>query len=196
MAGLFNKNTQVQQRSQKEILTSRYFSARHNILLLVIFTLVNVFLLVTNADSYYLFSAFIPYLLIDLGRLLCGMYPAEFYAQNFPGMEFLNISFFVICIIIAAVILLLYLVSWLLSKKPRVGWMIFALVFIAIDTIAMLLWIGDFLESIMDILFHLWAVLSLTRGVISYYKAKKLPDEPEPEITLEENPEPVEEVVE
>lgn len=199
MAGLFNKNAAVQQRPQGEILVSRFYSARHNMLLIFIFTLINIFLLVTNANSYFLFSAFIPYMLVDFGMFYCGLYPAEVYGEFYTGAEFLNISFMIICAIIAIVILLLYIASWLLSKKPRVGWMICALVFFTIDTAVMLAVLtvrGGLANSILDLLFHGWAILSMTRGVISYFKFKKLPVEPEPQPIPEEVIEPEQEIVE
>ena len=202
MAGLFNKNLQTPQKSQREILASRYFSARHNILAILLFTVINLFLLVVNADVYFLFSAYIPYILVGMSMFLCGMFPEEYYAENAPGMEFLNASFFVVCLIVAVIILLMYLVSWLLTKKPRVGWMIFALVFFAIDTIAMLLMEESLAGSVMDILFHIWALISLTGGVISFIKLKKLPVEPEGNIesveadSIEEETAPVQEVTE
>ena len=71
MASIFgNKN--VQQLSQREQLANKFMSARHNLLLVVIFTLVNIVLLVAQSNSYFLFSASIPYYLVDLGMFLCG----------------------------------------------------------------------------------------------------------------------------
>lgn len=178
MASLFAKEKN-QQLSQAEVLTNKYQSARANILLVVVFTLLNVILLVTNSNTYFLFSAAIPYFIVDLGMLLCGKYPAEYYADGLTGMEFLNDTFFVVTLVVAAVILVLYLLSWILSKKPRVGWMIFALVFFVVDTAGMLILTGISTEMIVDILFHGWVIVSLANGVVSYFKLKKLPEDEE-----------------
>ena len=180
MAGFFNSGTAVQERSQREILCARYYSSRHNLLLVIIFSLINIVLLAINSGSYFLFSAFIPFMLVENGMFSCGLYPAEFYEEYYPGMEFAGTSFMVVSCVLAAVILGLYLLSWFLSKKPRVGWMIFALVFFVIDTVAMLFLVTDLSGWIIDILFHAFVIFSLTRGIVAYFKVKKLPMDAEP----------------
>lgn len=183
MANLFRKK-ETQQLSQRQMLATKYYSARHNILLVLAFTLVNIILLVTNSNTYFLFSASIPYFIVDLAMLLCGKYPAEYYAGELAGMEILNDTFFIVALVVAAVIMLLYLLSWIFSKKPRVGWMIFALVFFVIDTLGMLYLMDISTDALIDIVFHGWVIVSLTNGIISYFKAKKLPEEeelPEPQ---------------
>lgn len=187
MANIFS-NKKVQQLSQREQLTNKYMSARHNLLLVVIFTAVNIGLLVAQSNSYFLFSASIPYYLVDLGMFLCGKYPMEYYAEL--GMvEFFPNSFLVVMIVIAVVILAMYLLAWIFSKKPRVGWMIFALVIFALDTLFMLLIMGISADMILDIVFHAWVVISLINGIVSYSKLKKLPEEaPEEQLLKEQLP--------
>lgn len=182
MAKFFD-NKKAQQLSQQQTLVNKYMGARHNLLLVVIFTLINIVLLLTQSNRYFLFSATIPYFLADLGMALCGKYPAEYYV-GMEDMVILNNSFLAVMLVIAAVILLLYLLSWILSKKPRVGWMIFALVFFALDTLAMLWLMGISADMIIDILFHIWVLVSLTSGIVSYFKLKKLPAEELPEEPL------------
>ena len=178
MAKFFTNNDSP----QHEILSSRFSSTRHNLLLIVVFSLVNILLLVTNSGTYFLFSAFVPYMFVDYGMYFCGLYPAEYYE---PNTEFFHTSVMVVCCIIAAVVLILYLLCWIFSKKPRVGWVIAALVFFVIDTIVMLLSVASLIENIIDILFHAYVIFSLSRGIYSYYKLKKLPVEPDPGITQE-----------
>ena len=186
MANIFgNKN--VQQLSQREQLANKFMSARHNLLLVVIFTLVNIVLLVAQSNSYFLFSASIPYYLVDLGMFLCGKYPQEYYA-GMGELEFFANSFLVVMIVIAVVILGLYLLSWIFSKKPRVGWMIFSLVFFVLDTLFMLAIMGVSADMILDLVFHAWVIISLTNGVVSYFKLKKLPEEPEELLAEEQLP--------
>lgn len=175
MGQLFKENNTEQTQSPRQALESKFASARHNILLVVVFTAINILLLVTNSNTYFLFSAYIPYIVVDFGMLLCGMYPSEFYTGEFGGMEFLDKSFFAVTVGIAAVILIVYLLSWILSKKNRVGWMIFVLVFFSLDTVLMLLLNGIAMESIVDIVFHGWVIFSLASGIHAYYKGKKLP---------------------
>ena len=177
MAKFFSNKVQASQLSQSEILAQKYQRARHNLLLIVVFTFINIILLVTNSNTYFLFSATIPYYLADLGMFLCGKYPEDYY-WGLEGMELLDNSFLVVMLVIAAVIILLYLLSWIFCKKPRVGWMIFALVFFALDTLGMLWLTGISSDAIIDVVFHAWVIISLISGIISYFKLKKLPDEP------------------
>ena len=175
--GLFNKSNAVaSQMTQRQLLESRYASARGNLLLVVALTVVNIILLVTNSDTYFLFSAYIPYLLVDLGMLFCGLYPSEVYADGLADMQFLSNGFFAVMLVIAVVILMMYVLSWLFSKKQKVGWLIFALVFFGIDTLALLLLNGFVVESIIDYVIHAWVIVSLIMGISSYFKLKKLPE--------------------
>ena len=177
--GFLNQNREVvQQGSERQILEAKYANSRHNTLLVVIFSVINMALLLTNADTYFLFSAYVPYLLTDIGMLMCGMYPEEFYVGELSAMEFLGKGFLGVMLAIAGVILLLYLLSWIFSKKNRVGWMIFTLVFFAIDTALLLLLNGIVLEMAVDYLIHAWVIISLAKGISAYYKAKKLPEDP------------------
>ncbi|MBQ8910705.1 MAG: hypothetical protein IJY91_06685 [Oscillospiraceae bacterium] len=177
MAKFFDNNSATQQLSQRQTLQAKYNGARTNLLLVIIFTLINIVLLVINSGTYFLFSSFIPWMMVDDGMYSCGLYPAEVYES---GMAFLDTSYMVFCGIVAGMILVLYLLSWILSKKPRVGWMIFALVVFVIDTAALLLMVVNIADWIIDIAFHGWVIFSLINGIISYFKLKKLPEE-EPE---------------
>lgn len=190
MASLFNKKTEPRQNTNPRVLINRYRSARHNLLLVIVFTLINTVLLATNSGYYFLFSAFVPYMLVDLGMYYCGLYPAEYYLEFSSGMEFADNTLMIICAVIAAVILVLYLLSWIFSKKNRVGWLIFSLVLFVIDTVTMLFMVVDISEYIVDILFHAWVIISLTMGIVSHFKLKKLPVDPVSEDCAEQVQEP------
>lgn len=160
----------------REILEAKYKNNISNILLIVLFSVINIVLLVTNSDSYFLFSAYIPYFLADYGMYFCGMYPEEYYA-DVPNMEFVGNSLFIVTISIAAIILISYLVCWFLAKKKKIGFLIAALVFFVIDTIVMLVLCGINGEMIIDIVFHIWVIVSLAMGIVNYNKLKKLPED-------------------
>jgi len=181
---LFNKQNVNQPVSQHNELELKYNRARVNILAVILFTLINIIMLVTNGNTYFLFSAYIPYLLADLGMLLGGRYPSEFYVGVNAGLDSLGTPFFTFMLVIVAAILLVYLLCWIFSNKRRVGWMIAALVLFGIDTALMLLLNGISSEMIVDIVFHAWVVISLIIGISANYKLKKLPPE-EIEETLE-----------
>jgi hypothetical protein len=108
--------------------------------------------------------------------VLCGMYDLEVYGEELEGFQFFDPSVFYILLVISLVILALYLIGWIFSKKQG-GWLIFALVFFGLDTLGMLLLGGFSIESIVDVLFHAWVIFSLVSGVVAHAKLKKLPPE-------------------
>ena len=157
-------------------LEKRYRSSRYSLLLLLIFTAVNIALLVSGNYTYFLFSATIPYALTDYGMFFTGMYEPEYYAEI--GMtEFFDSSVFVFMLSIGILILTLYFLCWLLSSKMRKGWLITALVFFSLDTLAMLWLYGINMDMIFDVVFHIWVVVDLSRGIHAASKLKKLPAE-------------------
>lgn len=162
--------------SQKELFEAKYNNSIVNLLLVVAFSAINVILLVVKSDTYFLFSAFIPYFMADLGMYYSGSYPQEYYYDVADDMEFADKSFLIICVAVAVVIILLYFLSWFFAKKKKVGWLIFAAVLFCIDTIAMFVLVGINADMVMDIVFHAWVVFSLISGVVNYNKWKKLPD--------------------
>ena len=163
-------------KSKSGTLEAKYNSSISNLLLLVIFSIVNIGLLLFNSGSYFLFSAFVPYLAVDYGMFLCGLYPEEFY-YDVPDIVFLDKSFFYLMLAVAAAILLVYLLCWYLAKQKRKGALIFSFVFFIIDTAAMLLMTGISLETIVDVLFHIWVIAYLVIGLSTLKKMKKAPEE-------------------
>lgn len=188
MANFFNASN-GKALTQRELLESKYNSSISNLLLIIAFSVINVVLLVANSNTYFLFSAFIPYFLADYGMYFCGMYPKEYY-YDVPDMEFSDKSLLVVTLAIAVVILLVYLLCWFFAKKKKVGWLIFALVFFVIDTVVMFVIAGISEDLIMDVVFHAWVIFSLVGGIVNYNKLKKLPEdveEPEAEEGDEQN---------
>ncbi len=172
MANLFS-NVSSAPQTQRQALVNKYSAARSNLLIVVAFSLVNILMLVTNSGTYFLFSASVPYLLTDIGMGLCGMYPPEYY-EGLEGMYILDKSVFVILLVISLLILGVYLICWIFSKK-KCGFLITALVLFSIDTVVMLLSYG--LSSIVDLIFHVWIIVILSIGINAHFKLKKLPPE-------------------
>ena len=173
--GLFNKQAQNVVLSEKEKLLKRYNGACMNILLVVIFSAVNVGLLIFGSDSYFLFSAAIPYYMTLFGLLYTGRMPAEWY----EGVEFQPDpdSVLYIYLAIAVVIVALYAFMWFMSKKHGYGWLIAALLLFIADTFAMFYFTGFSADMIMDFVFHAWVLVSLCSGIIAAINLKKLPEE-------------------
>ena len=192
------KNTKNQNMTEGQKLTARYNSARHNILLVIAFTLINCVLYAVGSSSYFLFSAAIPYYLVMDGLYFTGKMPAEWYDVDFqPDPD----SFLYVCLAIAVVIVAFYALTWFLSKKHGYGWLVAALLLFVADTFVLFYFTGFTEDMILDIVFHAWVVISLARGVIAAINLKKLPEEepylaqegqtysyiPQEEMTVENN---------
>lgn len=175
----FFKNNAEQQPQSRESLEQRFHSARRSLLMVTIFTVINLVLLVTNSNSYFVFSAFIPYFLTGTGMALCGRFPVESYGEDFLTMQFLDPSFLTVMIAISVVIITLYLLAWYFSKNKKIGWLIFAFIFFALDTVVMFLLSDNLFSSILDILFHAWVLFDICMAMNAAGKLKKLPDEAE-----------------
>ncbi|MBQ2677179.1 MAG: hypothetical protein IJF54_07270 [Clostridia bacterium] len=162
-------NTPQNAASPRVIAQQKYASARHNLLLMIIFTVVNIVLLIAQADLMLLFSATIPYFSAIFGVLASDPTTAVTYFG------------------IAAVVLVLYLACWILSKK-HYGWMVAALILFLIDTLT-LAWIyitSQDTSGILDALIHVWVLFYLFNGVRSGHKLKNMPEEEMGEICCEQ----------
>lgn len=153
--GLFNKDTeQVKAVKSPEMV---YANARNNLLLVVIFTAVNVILRLISADTYFLFSASIPMACLDIAVL------TEISALMVPAT------------VASLLITALYLVCWIFSKKHH-GWMIAALVLFSLDTL--LMFFIYYIEAvIVDLLIHVWVLYYLVTGTAAIKKMQQQPAE-------------------
>ena len=173
--------------SEKKMLAQRYKSARLNLLIAIIATLVNLFFILIGEDSYFLFSIAIPYFFSYIAAFYGGYFPEEMYAE-IPDMVYFPIEIFYVVFALSVAIVGVYLLAFFLSKKQRVGWLIFALVFFGIDTVLMFVMYGIDVSFILDYVFHTWLLLILILGVRAHFKQRELSPEPEAE-ALEETEE-------
>lgn len=161
-----NKN--VVDKNSPEYLHKKVAGARSSLLMVMIFTVVNLVMLLLESGSYFLFSASVPYYLTAFGM---GMD----YAAGYGGVG----PFATVGLVISAVVLVWYLLCWLLSKK-RPGWLVVALVSFVLDTLALLGFSMAFemmVDNIMDFVFHVWVVVELIQAVSANGKLKKLPNQ-------------------
>ena len=123
--------------TKSAIAANKYGIARSNLLLVILFTLINY---VAS------FSAAWAYSPEDI-----GLEPAANPT-----------AILVIGAVIAAVLLVPYLLCWIFSKK-HYGWMIAALVLFSLDSVWLLL--NFHISLILDILFHAYVLYYLIMGV-------------------------------
>lgn len=154
----------------REQLQQKYKAARSNLLLTIILTVLNVVMLLLGSENMLLFSISVPFYAVVFGYLMEGT------------------AMLVTGIVIAAIMLAVYLVCWIFSKK-RTGWLIAALVLFIVDTLvmgAMYLLAGEG-SGIMDVLIHIWVLYYLISGVRSAGKLKNMPPEEEPVVVAAED---------
>ena len=167
------------QGSPRKIFQQKYNTARGNLLIVAVFTVLNMGMAIVQNFSYFMFSAFIPYFTTYTGMVLSGMLPDEFYTGEYEDAAIFGKEAFYIALAVAVVILMLYVVCWLFSKDNGFGWMTFALVLFGIDSLALIAFNGFSSVMIFDILFHIWVMFYLVNGVIAAKKLKNLPLEQE-----------------
>lgn len=161
-------------------LYTRYSAARMNLLLIIVFTVLNIITLMMDSGQL-LFTAAIPYKIVQIGKTLCGFMPEEYYTKN-EMTPLYDKGFVAVFIIIALLIVALYLLCWLFSKKRGADkWLSFALAMMSADTMVAILF-ADQRTIIVDVLFHLLILVLLFSGIGAYKKLRALPkDEPEEE---------------
>ena len=155
---------------------AQYRSARNNLLLVVVFTAINLLMPLLGVDRQFLFSASFPTTLYWLGD----------FAATDLGMPALRIG----AMGIALGCVGLYLLCWLLAKKRR-GFMTAALALFGVDCLSLA---GEFVifelhsSMILNVLFHLWVLWGLIQGVRAASALKKLEQAQMVFVTEEQNP--------
>ena len=154
----------------------RYRGARNNLLLLIVFTAINLLMPLLGIDRQYFFSASFPTTVYWWGD----------YAAADLGMPALRIG----AMGIALGCVGLYLLCWLLAKKRR-GFMTAALALFGVDCLSLA---GEFVifelhsSMILNVLFHLWVLWGLIQGVRAASALKKLEQAQMVFVMEEQNP--------
>ncbi len=164
-------------KNQLEINKKNYNSARFTLIGLLIITCINIVLAISGSDTYYLFTAYVPYNFAVTGIIMAGRFIPEFYEQyeaeiGEPYPVLGDIALYV-GIALAVVAIAVYVLLWLLSKK-KYGFLVAATALFGFDTFLVLLSIAD--GMFLDMIFHVIITIMLVRGCISgkkYFDAEK-----------------------
>lgn len=155
---------QQNQISPRQMAESRYKSARWDLLIVIIFTVLNIVMLFGGSESMMLFSASIPYYAVAI---------AYFANLTYGGLEW----FVTGSLILAFIILAVYLLCWFFSKK-RYGWLIAALVLFCLDTVGtVVLYMDSLASGIMDFVIHGIVIWYLAMGIKAGKQLKTMPAE-------------------
>jgi len=138
----------------------KFKGARNNLLLVVAFTIINLFLTAFETGYYFLFSAAVPQAFFEIGQGL-----ADDYQNN---------AFLITGAILAFIGIAIYLVCWSLSKRYRV-FILVALILFSIDTLLCLFFVfgGEFNPFyLLDVACHIWVLYYLITGTIAWAKLR------------------------
>lgn len=156
-----NQNEDKNTREYQEQLLSR---SRGFFLTIIIFTIINLVLLVLDRGTYFLFSASIPYYLTGLSLMMDG------------GVIGQNAT---IALGVSGVLLAAYFLCWLLSARKSV-WLTVGIAIFVLDTAALVYVCLKLLESpldgLFDLLIHALLIWEMSKGITA---AKNLKDMPE-----------------
>ena len=156
-------------KSSPAYLAGKVKSGRHSLLMIVIFTIINLVLVWLDSGTYFLFSASVPYYVTTLVKAIENDFSAGAWVNGPTTMRALIFSF---------VVLTVYFLCWLFSDKRR-GWLIAALVLFVLDSLAMVLFslmlYDNLLTNVIDLVFHVWAIVDLSQAIWAAGKLKKLP---------------------
>ena len=159
----------------RQITQAKYNRSRANLLLVIVFTVVNLFT-VTFGNTYFLFSANLPMLFPAVAAEIAAdpLYMTEMGLMPEDGTAVIIIG-----LIMGLILTVPYLLCWIFSKK-RPGWMVAALAFFSIDCLV-LLGLYNLTDVLFDLLIHGWVMFYLITGVSHGFKLKTMPeDEPLP----------------
>lgn len=159
-------------KNSPEYLRKQIAGGQYSLMLILIFTAINIAFLMLDVDRYFLFSASVPYYLVMIGKGVENGFSSGAWDINGP----LTITGLVIALVILAV----YLLCWLLSRK-KTGWMTAAMVLFIVDSIALVgitfVLYEDPMVNAMDFLLHIWAIVELVQAVRANKKLQAMQQE-------------------
>lgn len=158
--------------SYRANLQQHFNNGRRTLIGLVILTVINMGLLLTNGDLYLLFSASVPYYLAWLGKAMDNGFGTAVWTEN--GV------FTATGLIMGMVILAVYFIFWALSRKNG-AWLWAAVVLLCLDLLALVavttLVLGSLGSALVDILLHIVAIYQIGKGASTWKKLQSQPPE-------------------
>ena len=151
------KKAQMVEKGSREYYERQVAMGRSTLLVVLCLTAANLLLLISNTNCHLAFSASGPYYRTGLAR--------GFDLAEVGGVDH---AYSWMALGVSALILGLYLVCWLLSRKTP-QWLTVGLVLFVVDTVCLALLcrfiFGGFTDSILDLLMHGWVIYELAVGI-------------------------------
>jgi len=133
-----------------KIQAVKFNRSRSNLIAVVVFTVVNLLALTFNYDFAFLFSAFVPQLLLIF-------------------LEEISVAAGLIAGLIGTSV---YFICYLLSKRWR-SFILVALILFLLDALIMLgvmVLTGEYTEFLLNVLFHAWIIFYLISGTFAWVR--------------------------
>lgn len=156
---------------QKRKLNSWYKMARNSILLVIGSTIFYISFFFDKADIYFFFSSSLPFYVSFYGK------DSDVFDARFENIDFLATSesrMLFITWVVFVVVICLYFLAWLYSKKEGYGWLVLAFALYLIDTITIICNAGFTKWMLIDYSCHALVLVLLARGIYAGIKLKKL----------------------
>ena len=137
-----------------------FTKARNNLLAVIAFTAINLILTAFDSGVSFLFSATLPQFVLEIGQVLDSEMERSFFT--------------IVGLVFACIIIITYFVFWILAKRIRV-FILVALIFFGIDTLALLYVISNMefnFSLLLQIAFHGWVLYYLVNGVKAWSKTR------------------------
>jgi len=138
----------------------KFEKARNNLLVVILFTVVNLLLSAFNTNLNFLFSATLPQFVFEVVKAID------------PDTE--SNIFIIAGLIMAFITIIPYFIFWILTRRAR-GLILAALIFFGIDSFLLIVLVLD-MESkasfLLEIVFHVWILYYLIIGVIAWFKLR------------------------
>ena len=156
----------------REGLQRTVLGARRSLGMVILFTCINMAMILTDTDLYFLVSISLPYYLTMMGKGLDNGF--------LEGAWDITGTFTVTGLVLSVGVLLIFAVCWWLSKK-HTGALAAALVLFVVDSLALAIFTFALYESpsvnFIDFLFHIMILAEFGYALRAARKLKLLPEE-------------------
>ncbi len=159
-------------------------TARGEILVVAVLSVINVLTVLAKQDFFFYFSASVPFYLALFFAEICGMRSEAFYEEFYgPGeYAFYDASIFYVVFVVALLLAALYFLFWFMSRKSR-GWALATLIVYSLDLVGHLFFCafiyGFDLTDVLVLLFHALVIYSMVQVVRAWNGIQSSPTQAE-----------------
>lgn len=154
-------------KNSREYQLKTIAAGRYALLMIMIFTVINLVLVLLDRRQLILFTAAIPYYLTLFAKGMDNYFAAGswMHTGRYTAMA----------LAVSIALLTAYLICWLQCGNRR-GYLIAALVLFSIDTLALIIFeivvVGNPLNDLFEFFLHGWAIWQMAAGVSAHTRLK------------------------